>query len=99
MNPTPYFFKRQGFWLFVLLSALLGSLLQYQIWQEWPKIKQYDKKITAQKQENQRLLERNKQMEWEIKDLKEGLEATEELARYSLGMIKKDETLYYIPHD
>jgi cell division protein FtsB len=52
--------------------------------------------IEQQKQENQRLLERNAALEAEVQDLKQGLEAIEERARSELGMIKKDETFFQI---
>jgi len=91
------FIQRHSVWLLCAgLLSLLASL-QYQLWQQWQQIEDYEQKITMQKQENQRLLERNQLIEWGIEDLKQGLEATEERARYDLGMIKEDEILYYFP--
>jgi len=97
MDLAASFFSRHSIWplLAVLLSLLVG--LQYRLWQEWQKIEQYDRQIAAQIEENQRLLERNQFIEWDIKDLKEGSEATEERARHDLDMVKDDEILYYIP--
>jgi len=96
MDSPQVFIHRHSVWLCVVLLALLARL-QYQLWQQWQQIEDYDQKITLQKQENQRLLERNQLIEWDIESLKQGLEATEEYARYDLGMVKDDEILYYIP--
>ena len=52
-----------------------------------------------QKQENQRLQERNQALEAEVEDLKQGLDSIEERAREELGMIKDDETFYQIIED
>jgi len=83
-----------------LLSAALLPLLgflQYRLWQEEQQIARYDQQIAVQQQENQPLLERNRLIAWDIEELKQGFDATEERARYDLGMVKDDEILYYIP--
>jgi cell division protein FtsB len=54
------------------------------------------KALEAQRQTNQRLQNRNRALEAEVKDLKTGLEAIEERARLELGMIKQGETFYQI---
>jgi len=97
MNFKPTFFNRHGLWLLSLLFVLLLVGLQYRLRQQWQQIAHYEQQIFSQSQENQRLLERNQLIEWDIADLKQGLEATEERARYDLGMVKEDEILYYIP--
>ncbi|KXU34228.1 hypothetical protein AXE65_07425 [Ventosimonas gracilis] len=97
MGSLQVFIQRHSVWpLCAVLLALLASL-QYRLWQQWQQIEDYEQKIIVQKQENQRLLARNQLIEWDIKDLKQGLEATEERARYDLGMVKEDEILYYFP--
>ncbi|HEX5277802.1 MAG TPA: cell division protein FtsB [Fluviicoccus sp.] len=48
--------------------------------------------IEARQAENDRLAERNRILEAEVRDLKQGLEAVEEHARLDLGMIKNGET-------
>ncbi|MCW8828565.1 MAG: cell division protein FtsB [Gammaproteobacteria bacterium] len=85
-------------WLTTLLFALL-LVLQYQLWfgnggllRVW----QMDARVKQQKQENSQLDERNKALEAEVRDLKQGLEALEERARSDLGMIKKDETFFQV---
>ncbi|MCW8928577.1 MAG: septum formation initiator family protein, partial [Gammaproteobacteria bacterium] len=57
---------------------------------------QMDARVKQQKQENSQLDERNKALEAEVRDLKQGLEALEERARSDLGMIKKDETFFQV---
>ena len=48
--------------------------------------------IVTRQAENARLAERNRVLEAEVRDLKQGLEAVEEHARLDLGMIKNGET-------
>jgi len=83
-----------GWLLFLLLLAL-----QYRLWvgdgslaEVWDLYQQ----VETQRDENQRLLERNQALEAEVQDLKQGLEAIEERAREELGMIKEGETFYQI---
>lgn len=52
--------------------------------------------IAEQKSENETLVERNRVLEAEVKDLKNGLEAIEEHGRQDLGMIKQNETFYLV---
>ncbi len=81
-----------------LLIALL-LVLQYHLWfgnggllRVW----QLEQRVTQQKEENRKLDERNKALEAEVRDLKQGLDAIEERARTDIGMIKKDETFYQV---
>ena len=81
-------------WLIWLLVVLF-VLLQYKLWvgdgslaEVWDLYRQAE----LQKQENQRLQERNQALEAEVEDLKQGLDSIEERAREELGMIKDDET-------
>jgi cell division protein FtsB len=85
-------------WLLWLLIVLL-LLLQYRLWvgdgslaEVWDLYQQ----VETQREENQRLLERNQALEAEVQDLKQGLDAIEERAREELGMIKDGETFYQI---
>jgi cell division protein FtsB len=52
--------------------------------------------LAAQRAENENLEARNRLLEIEVVDLKNGLEAVEERARSELGMIGEDETFYLI---
>jgi cell division protein FtsB len=85
-------------WLLWLLVVLL-VLLQYRLWvgdgslaEVWGLYQQ----VQAQREENERLRERNQALQAEVKDLKQGLDAIEERAREELGMIKDGETFYQI---
>lgn len=88
-------------WLIWLLVVLF-VLLQYKLWvgdgslaEVWDLYRQTE----LQKQENQRLQERNQALEAEVEDLKQGLDSIEERAREELGMIRDDETFYHIIED
>ncbi len=50
--------------------------------------------IDHQVQENNSLSERNKALEAEVNDLKQGVDAIEERARSELGLIKPGETFF-----
>ncbi|KPK60613.1 MAG: hypothetical protein AMJ59_05860 [Gammaproteobacteria bacterium SG8_31] len=84
--------------LLILLAALL-VFLQYRLWiseDGWREVWGLREAIRAQAEENTQLEERNAQLEAEVSDLKQGLEAAEEIARTDLGMIGPNETLYQI---
>ncbi|HEB57983.1 MAG TPA: cell division protein FtsB [Gammaproteobacteria bacterium] len=49
-----------------------------------------------QREENRQLAERNRLLEAEVVDLKQGLEAIEERARTEMGMIREGETFYQV---
>jgi cell division protein FtsB len=81
----------------ILFSLLL--VLQYTLWfgnggllRVW----QLHAMVNTQTLENEKLTERNRALEAEVVDLKQGLEAIEERARSDLGMIKKDETFFQV---
>ncbi len=57
------------------------------------------KKVEKLQQQNDRLARRNRLMAADVKDLKQGTEAVEEIARKDLGMIKRGETFYQIVGD
>jgi cell division protein FtsB len=85
--------------LFVVFLACLLALQQYHLWfgknglQEQHVI---TKGVEASLKNNKTLIERNKQMYAEIKELKRGDDAVEERARNELGLIKKGETFFRI---
>ena len=81
----------------VLVAALAG--LQYRLWfgdGGVTAVFELRGAISAQKQENERLYARNRQLEAEVIDLKTGLESIEFRARRDLGMTRRDETFYQI---
>ncbi len=87
---------RRPYWLFVVLILLLGGL-QYRLWVgegSLAQVNSLNKQIADQQGENERLLERNRILEAEVLELKQGMETVEERARQELGMVKEGETLY-----
>ena len=81
----------------VLITLIV--LLQYKLWigeGSLADVWRLHQAIAAQTQENSTLAERNAALDAEVKDLKQGLAAIEERARYDLGMIKQDETFFQI---
>ena len=86
-------------WLFAVLVILLAAL-QYRLWQgegSFTHIKKLERDIKQQQAENDRMTERNRILDVEVRDLKSGADSVEERARNDIGMIKKDETFFMIP--
>jgi cell division protein FtsB len=81
---------------------LLLLMLQYRLWVgdgSLAEVRQLRADIEAQKAENAQLAERNRALQAEVKDLKQGLEAIEERARSQLGMVKQGETFFHMIGD
>lgn len=79
--------------------AVLLALIQYPLWLgkgSWSRVWMLDRQIEAQKQKNTALEARNAALDAEVRDLKEGLDAVEERARYELGLLKPDEIFVQI---
>ena len=85
-------------WLAMALLVVV-LILQHRLWvsadgvQELSRLKAA---VAAQQAENERLIERNKQLAAEVRDLKSGFTALEERARSDLGMIARNETFYQV---
>ena len=93
-----------GLNLVIAALVVVLALLQVRLWvgdgglvERW----RLQEQIAAQAAENERLERRNRQLEAEVVDLKEGRELTaiEERARYELGMIRSGETFYLVVED
>lgn len=85
-------------WLTLVLVGLL-VLIQYPLWLGkggWLRVWDLDRQLMAQNQTNARMLERNRALEGEVRDLKQGTGAIEERSRYELGMMKPDEIFVQI---
>lgn len=79
--------------LAIALTALL-ALIQYPLWLGkggWLRVWELDRQLAAVRQHNGELAARNASLEGEVRDLKVGLHAVEERARYDLGMVRPDE--------
>ena len=85
--------------LITLILALLLLLIQYPLWLGkggWLRVWELDRQVSATQHKNDELKARNIKQESEVRDLKEGTAATEERARYELGMIKEGEIFVQI---
>ena len=84
---------------FIAALAVLALLLQYRIWASpdgASEVVRLGDTVEAQRKENQRLQERNRQLSAEVRDLKQGFAAVEERARSELGLIGPNETYYQV---
>jgi cell division protein FtsB len=85
-------------WLAAALLVVV-ILLQYRVWlsadgvHEVARLRQA---VDVQRTENEQLVERNRQLAAQVRDLKTGIEALEESARSDLGMIARNETFYQV---
>ncbi|MBI2799068.1 MAG: cell division protein FtsB [Gammaproteobacteria bacterium] len=83
----------------VALVVLLG--LQYTLWFGKGGLRDVSRlkgQIAAQEQEIETLRTRNSELQAEVMDLKQGLDAVEEIARSEMGMVKHGEIFYqFIP--
>ncbi|MDY6978263.1 MAG: cell division protein FtsB [Pseudomonadota bacterium] len=85
--------------ILVAILLILFVLLQYDLWVgdgSLATVWHLKQEIKKQEAENRQLRERNRALEAEVQDLKQGLEALEERARDELGMIKEGETFIQI---
>ena len=79
--------------------AVLIILLQFPLWLGkggWLRVWNLDRQVQVQKDQNAKVHKRNVALDAEVRDLKQGLEAVEERARYELGMVKQDEVFFQI---
>jgi len=82
-----------------LILAGLALALQYPLWigkGSWTRVRELDRQVAEQRDNNARLKARNDALDAEVRDLKEGSDALEERARLELGMIKRDEVFYQV---
>ena len=78
----------------------LAVVIQYPLWLGkggWLKVWDSDRQLRQQRETNRQLELRNAGLEAETRNLKAGLDAVEERARFELGMIKADEVFYQLP--
>jgi len=84
--------------LIVALAALL-LLLQYSLWfgrGGMRDVANLKEQIAAQEAENAKLDARNNSLLAEVMDLKQGLDAIEEIARSEMGMVRKGEVFFQV---
>ena len=84
--------------LLVILFVVMVTL-QYRLWVgegSYADVRRLQAAIDEQRAENDALELRNQELEAEVRDLKQGLEAVEERARRDLGMLREGETFYQV---
>ncbi|MDP2228278.1 MAG: cell division protein FtsB [Moraxellaceae bacterium] len=85
--------------LLLALALALFLFLQYSLWVGEGGVRDVQAlkhSVAALSAENEKLAERNRVLEAEVKDLKNGLEAVEEHSRLDLGMVRDNETFYLV---
>jgi cell division protein FtsB len=85
----------------VLLAILLLVLvaLQLKMWfgeGGYRDVQRLAQRVEQQARENETLAQRNRELQAEVEDLRQGLEAIEERARSELGLIKESEEFYQV---
>ncbi len=81
-----------------LLVALI-VLVQYPLWLGkggWLRVWDVDRQVETQVARNASLEGRNAALDAEVRDLKQGVDALEERARYELGMVRPDEVFFQV---
>jgi cell division protein FtsB len=85
-------------WLAIALGVVI-AILQYRLWLSDSGVRELARMqdaVTQQHAQNAALVERNRQLAAEVRDLKTGMAALEERARSQLGMIAGNETYYQV---
>jgi cell division protein FtsB len=82
-----------------ILCALIVAI-QYPLWLgkgSWLRAWDMDRQVEAQRGKNTALESRNGALAADVRDLKQGLDAIEERARFELGLVKSDELFFQVP--
>jgi cell division protein FtsB len=85
------------FLLAILLLVLIA--LQVKMWfgeSGYRDVKRLALRVEEQTMENETLAQRNRELQAEVEDLRQGLHAVEERARSELGMVKENEEFYQV---
>ena len=90
------------FRIFVVVLLLVISGLQTRLWNgpgSFAHVHRLKEKVSLRSAENDSRRGRNAVLKAEILDLKQGLEAVEDIARSELGLIKKGEIFFLLVED
>ena len=82
-----------------ILLTLLLAVLQANLWigqGSVAEVVSLQREIASFSSGNEELRERNRRLEVEVAELKNGLDSVEEIAREELGMIREGETFYVV---
>jgi len=85
----------------ILLAILLLMLilLQLKMWfgeGGFSDVRRLEQRVEEQVKENETLAQRNRELQAEVEDLRQGLGAVEERARSELGLIRENEEFYQV---
>lgn len=80
----------------IVVLAVLLLVLQVQVWRQYGRVAELERRVEEQRAENSRLAARNEALAAEVTDLKSGLDAVEERARSELGLIREGEEFYLV---
>ncbi len=82
-----------------LILFVVLILLQFKLWLGeggFTEVARLEARVESQQQQNGNLLQRNAELQAEVEDLRERLDAVEERARNELGLIKPAEQFYQV---
>jgi cell division protein FtsB len=82
-----------------LILFVLLVLLQIKLWLGeggFREVARLETRVEDQRRQNEDLLQRNAELQAEVDDLRERLDAVEERARNELGLIKPNEQFYQV---
>jgi len=85
--------------LITLILAALLVLIQIPLWVGkggWLRVGELETQVANAQKRSDELKARNAKLESEVRDLKDGMGAVEERARFELGMIKQNEIFIQI---
>jgi len=85
--------------IIILILFVILILLQFKLWLGeggFTEVARLETRVEDQRQQNEDLLQRNAQLQAEVEDLRDRLDAVEERARNELGLIKPDEEFYQV---
>jgi cell division protein FtsB len=83
----------------IALLLLIFFLLQLKMWfgeGGFSDVRRLEQRVEEQVKENETLAQRNRELQAEVEDLRQGLGAVEERARSELGLIRENEEFYQV---
>ena len=83
----------------ILILVALLIALQFKLWfgeGGFSEVARLELRVEQQRSQNEALLQRIAQLQAEVEDLREALEAVEERARSELGLVKPEEEFYQV---
>ena len=85
--------------VFIVVLLAATTMLQFRLWVgegSFAHVSGLHDKVTLRAAENESKRQRNAILRAEIRDLKDGLEAVENIARSELGLIREGETFFLL---